>query len=86
MKTIWKFKLIVTDEQQIEMPEGAAPLFVAPSGHLEILLWALVDSESPRVLHRFAIRGTGHPVPGDGVYVGSVIAQPFVWHVFDRGA
>lgn len=92
MKTVWKFTLEVTDDQEIEMPEGAEILFLGQTypGNAHIIeVWALVDPNAPRVQRRFAVEGTGHPVTEGGTHVGSIISlalgSPLVWHVFDHG-
>lgn len=83
--TIWKFDLIVADEQLVAMPEGAELLFVDEQNG-EIKLWARVNPSNPRVNHKILIRGTGHVIEDDP-YIGSAITAGgvLVWHVFDGG-
>lgn len=90
MKTVWKFTLLdVTDQQEIEMPEGAEILHVGQQfpGSWTLEVWALVDPNAPRVARGFVIHGTGHPVMDGGTHVGSIITAggQLVWHVFDHG-
>lgn len=87
MRTIYKFPLAVTDEQQIEMPRGSRFLGVETQGGV-LYLWAIVETENPRYRHAFYVVGTGNPLPVDAVestYLGTVDEGPFVWHVFDGG-
>lgn len=53
----------------------------------KIVLWAKVDTtiEGRRVLD-LHISGTGHPLPEDAEleYLDSVIAGPYVWHIWNR--
>jgi hypothetical protein len=90
VRTVWKFALEVTDEQEIEMPEGAEILLVAqqnPINTSTLDLWALVDANGPRVKRKFMVHGTGHPVTEGGTHIGSIITAggALVWHVFDHG-
>ena len=88
MLTIWKFEIEVTDKQEVEMPRGAELLFVGRQGSQpadKLMLWAEVDTTEPRVLRQLRIAGTGHPLDEYEKYVGSVIVEPFVWHLYDRG-
>lgn len=96
MKTIWKFELVVTDLQDVKMPEGAQILSVQGqevsestaqgSRHcIAPMMWALVDSDAPMGLRRIGIVGTGMPAPETGEYIGTAICGFLVWHVFDGG-
>ena len=83
--TIWKYQLRVSDRQQVIMPVGATIL----SAHLQygsVCLWAMVDEDLKESQERnIEIIGTGNPIPrGDRRFIGTVIASPFVWHVFER--
>lgn len=58
------------------------------------MLWALVDvTRNAEVetagfeIKTIVIIGTGNPFysdPGD-IFIGTVVIDPFVWHVFERG-
>ncbi len=83
MTVIWKITLKITDEQIIELPASARILSVA-NQQGKLCLWALV---SPGLLSPWtiAIIGTGNPIesyPGD--FIGTVVIDPFVWHVFAK--
>lgn len=86
MKTIYKYALRVTDEQRVDLPRGAVVRLVAVQGHA-LCLWAEVDPEAPLSSRTFRIYGTGHPIltTDDEIlfYVGSVVMDPFVWHVYE---
>ena len=88
-KTVWKFPLTVTDVQEVLMPTGAQFLHVdvqVPNAYeREFTLWALVDPQAPKVARRIVVVGTGNPAPDDAdgaEFVGTVMDDPFVWHVF----
>lgn len=86
MKTIYKYALRVTDEQRVDLPRGAVVRLVAVQGNT-LCLWAEVDPEAPLSPRTFRIHGTGHPIltTDDEIlfYVGSVMMDPFVWHVYE---
>ena len=65
MKTIFKYPLEVTDDQEIEVPECFNPLSVQVQRGSPCL-WAEVDPGCPRTIKRqILIVGTGHPLPDD---------------------
>jgi hypothetical protein len=82
MKTIWKYKLDLTDVQEVIMPKGAKVLSVQIKDGVPCL-WALGETESDKEPRRFAIVGTGNRCwCSDWEYVGTFQDDPFVWHVF----
>lgn len=82
MRTIWKFPLKITDYQWIEVPLESEILSVQ-SQHGQLCLWAEVDSDSSKSRWTVYVIGTGNPLPEmHGTHVGSVIMNPFVWHVY----
>lgn len=87
-KTIWKFKLETTDNQEIEMPIGAEILTVQTQGE-NPYLWALVDPEAEKETRTFEVFGTGHPIHCDmGVsrnHISTYQLQggSLVFHVFE---
>lgn len=87
-KTIWKFELITTDKQTIEMPIGAEILTVQTQNETPCL-WALCDPTVQKEMRSFEVFGTGHPVRYDmGVdraYIGTYQLQggSLVFHVFE---
>ena len=81
--TIWKYALEMTDRQFVSMPEGATLLSVA-NQRGALCLWALVDPDNPGVMREINIVGTGNPMTEDEThFIGSVVIEPFVWHVFE---
>lgn len=86
MSEVWKYALEITDEQQIDMPEGAELLHVAEQ-YGTLTLWArVIPTGQPVVKREIIVRGTGHPI-WTQAYVGTVVtaAGALVWHVFDGG-
>lgn len=87
MKTIWKFPLLLTARQTLQMPTGAKILTAQIQGsgeYSKMTLWAQVDPDVPKVNRQIAIAGTGHDLPS-GEYVGTIQQHDFVWHVYDQG-
>lgn len=85
MSRIWKYELEITDEQTVEMPRGAKVLSVANQGG-KLCLWAEVDPSERIVVRHFLVIGTGHQITEDfdlRKFVGTVLMEPFVWHVFE---
>ncbi len=97
MAATWKYKLEITDEQSVMLPNGAQVLSVAVL-YNELFLYALGEpSERPEDTCVVRIYGTGHPVEG-GVpdpftrlpeserrtFLGTCVTHggQLVWHVF----
>jgi hypothetical protein len=85
MAAIWKYPLLITDEQVLTVPSGATPLAVGEQ-YGTLCLWALVDPRNKPVAQTVRIYGTGHPIEHDDgseeSYVGTVQMGPLVWHCF----
>ena len=88
MKTIWKFEVPVTDEPVVMAPAGAVflPTAVFPYPGSVGWLWAIVDSDAPKVRVRLRIVGAGHPLTEVGAYITTAHSGPFVWHIFHAPA
>jgi hypothetical protein len=89
VRTIWKFQLHITDEQQVSMPRGSVILCVQSQAG-QPCLWAVVDSDAPLEARTIHIFGTGldmgdpATVPMRG-YIGTfqMAGGALVWHVFE---
>ena len=88
MKTIWKYKLEVTDSQTIEVPKGGKILCVQTQDGIPFL-WIEVDSDLPSVPRYFEIFGTGHEIRYDMAvqreYIGTfqMRSGTLVFHVYE---
>lgn len=84
MKTIWKFPLVLTDEQIITVPAGKQFLCAQVQNDV-IALWARVETNAP--LEGAAIRMYlgGQPIPDEDTlaYIGTVQLGIYVWHIFE---
>lgn len=88
MMSVWKYPLLIEDEQLIHPPKGAQFMLIAMQDTTPTL-WALVDTDRPQDSIRLITKGTGHPI-GDkeiGNWIGSYqTKQGLVFHVFHTWA
>lgn len=84
MKTIHKFRLTLSREQIIMMPQDAKVLCVQEQAG-SICIWAEVFTNEPLVEHHFWVVGTGQEITPDMdamPYIGTVQDDRLVWHVY----
>lgn len=83
-KTIYKYSLLHTGGNSVDMPQGAKILAVQSQQGVPTI-WALVDVGQPTEKRTFLVVGTGHTIDGLGEYVGTVQLNEgrFVVHVFE---
>lgn len=94
MRTILKFPFDVR-KPVVDMPKGAQITLVGWQGDdpAQLAIWAEVECANGPSLEGVALErwdllviGTGHPMPAEYLkHLGSVIAGPFVWHVYRAG-
>lgn len=88
MKSIWKYELKITDEQNVSMKEGAEILSVDVQRET-ICLWAIVNPSAKAVDRTFRVFGTGHPIHDtmleSSLFLGTVQLRggSLVFHVFE---
>ena len=84
MRTVYKFPLVMTDRQTVQMPMDAEILTAQMQGE-QCCLWALCDPQNVRRSRTILIHGTGHPVGDIARYIGSVqmVGGALVFHVFE---
>jgi hypothetical protein len=86
MKQIYKYAAKIEERFTLELPEGAEILTAQEQGE-NPCIWALVDTESPKVKRTFAVYGTGTTgIPDDpGDYIGTfqLCRGTFVFHLFE---
>ena len=86
MTRIFKYPLLVIDEPEVIMPEGAKILCVQTQ-YDQPVLWALVDDAKPLKSKVFRIVGTGRAIDFETEgYVGTfqVLEGGLVFHVFEK--
>lgn len=87
MKTIYKYKLEITDFQNIQTFEGAKPLCVKLQND-EPFLWCLVETDAKQDVLTIRCAGTGHDLKvkrfSDVEYIDTVLMcrDAFVFHFF----
>lgn len=81
--SVWKFPLELTDVQDVYLPSNHRWLHVEMQNNV-LCAWAWVDLDSPTETRTLAVVGTGNPAPSpdSAEFIGTALAQPFVWHVF----
>ena len=88
MKTLYKYKVVIDDEQIIKMPEESEILSVQCQFG-EPCIWAIVETDNEMVSRKFGLVGTGHPCErlNGGKYIGSFQMHngSLVFHLFDFG-
>lgn len=62
MKIIYKYRLNLTNQQQIQLPEAAHILDIQKQDE-GYQLWALVDTDNPLRDYHVTMVGTGDPIP-----------------------
>jgi len=87
MKTIYKYPLQVTDDQDLFLPKGAVILSVIVQQNVLVLYAGVDNSEKIEERRKIKIFGTGNPVyyeQGKLRFIASVQQGVFVWHVFEN--
>jgi hypothetical protein len=84
---VFRYQLQVTDKQTIDLPLSSQILHVARDrgGDPNVIdLWAQVPEQAPLVPTVIRIYGTGHPMDhyAQLQYVGTVVTDYLVWHVY----
>lgn len=82
---IYKYPLVLTDQQSHPMPAGADILSAGLGANGQLCVWAMVNPNSGLRPRHLWIVGTGNPLPEVPLrFIGSVTIAPFVWHVFEE--
>lgn len=85
MLTVYKYA-VKPGKNEIELPEGAELLCIAPQGQ-GVFLWARVDTAAPRAVRVIYFHGTGHAIEAKNpVYIGTAFNVDgwMVWHAFEE--
>lgn len=84
MRRIYKYPLHISHSQTVAIHDGAKVLHV-DNQYGVLTMWAEVNvsDTNPTVYETVYVVGTGNPVPDMAKHhLGSVIIDPFVWHVY----
>ena len=83
MRLVYKYPIVPPGiPRHVEAPADARVVLVAMQDRRPTV-WLEVDTEAPAVLRRFAVFGTGEPLPPGVAHVGSCVDAPFIWHVYE---
>lgn len=94
MRRIFKYPLVITDEQEVELPVGAE-VISALNQRGQLVLYAIVDDSVSKTEKRIVrIFGTGHVVDvyhgsnSEYDFIGTVsmMNDELIWHVFVKKA
>jgi len=81
-KVIWEYKLRI-EQNNVMMPAHAQILTAQMQGD-DLMLWALVDPDTPKVNRVIEVMGTGWQTNyRDLHYISTVQERGYVWHVFE---
>ena len=89
MRTIWKYKIPLTDKFELHLPVGAEILYVNTQiidCEEQYCMWVGVNSEASQEKREFILRGTGHGMPDVTLeYIGSfwVDKGVLIFHLFE---
>ncbi len=84
MLKIWKYEVPVNGRHyDIDIPKGATIVHVGAQHSDTVSFWAIVDEHAPTEHRSFMVVGTGHAFPDNWRHVGSVLMEPFVWHLLE---
>lgn len=88
MLTVFKYELPADDMVELDLPEGARHLHFGNQFDVPCL-WCMVDTQKPKVKHRFRFAGTGHDdlspyIAEELQFIGSAMFQggSLVFHLF----
>ena len=77
---IHKYQLSL-GETTINLPESFQVLHVGEQNGL-LMMWVELDLNAPKIPYTFRCIGTGYSIKSRMHHIGSVIMDPFVWHVY----
>lgn len=87
MSLIYKYTLVIAEEQRVAMAKGAKILCIQMQ-YGQPRVWVAIDEfENDPAERIFYVVGTGWSIPSAGRYIGTVQEDQgtFVWHFFDGG-
>ena len=85
MKVIYKYEITAIDPvKTFQWPRFSKVVHVDSQSPGTMQLWVELyqfDQLEDRI---FVVYGTGHHIQEGDVYVGTVLDEPFVWHLYER--
>lgn len=86
-KTVYKYPLEVAEFTTLSLTGPIVHVGVQnvrPGYSGDLCLWAESGVHAP-VARTFHVVGTGHDAHYADEHIGSVIVDPFVWHIYETG-
>lgn len=82
MRTVHKFG-VPFGVSKLPLPEGSKCVHIGAQGG-RVVMWVEVTVDAATTDWTLLLVGTGHQLPEDVEYehLGTVIIEPFVWHVY----
>ena len=77
---IYKYQLLL-GVTTIKLPESFQVLHIGEQNGL-LMMWVEQDLNELKIPYTFHVIGTGYPVKSYMQHIGSVVMDPFVWHVY----
>lgn len=85
MKTIHKYQITPMDPRlEIELPGFATVILVDSQLTGVVHFWVEIDLDAEMHKRIFVLHETGHDIPDDHYYVGSVLDPPYAWHLYEE--
>jgi len=92
MTTIYKYPIIAKHETEFGssvyahlVPQSRKFIKAGLDSNGYPCVWALIDPETPLIMTKFILVGTGQPMDDSffgRTHIGTFIQSPFVWHIF----
>lgn len=86
-RMVHKYAVPINDlvrELMMPWPSKIVHVGVQPNVADYVMIWAEVErAAASSQLRRFIVRGTGHYIPPDAEWRGTVQDPPFVWHLYE---
>lgn len=84
MRTIWKYP-VKSCLATIDLPDGAQIVRFDAQGFGELFIWAVVDTEAPKVPRYFQVVMTGEEIGFEyNRYIGTCFNRALVYHLFEN--
>lgn len=78
----FRYRLTFARQQKISVPIGSRLLHAGIDRNGNCAIWLLVNPESPTTEIEIFRFGTGDDVGHVGTFLGTIIADGYVWHFF----
>jgi len=79
---VLKWSVAADDTEQVI---GGGPVLLVAAQHtpLTVEVWTEEEGIDVESMRHVVVVGTGHEIPSAATHLGSTLAHPFVWHVYE---